>query len=690
MTDEAPSGRQERHSLLSRIRKFPRISSPPSMTPGTPIGPGRPYHCGTLTYTKAGLVALFAWLLWGDFCFTIMESVVPTVLPLKLKELAVPNWLMGTILSTIPGILNMTICPAVSFKSDRYRSKWGRRIPFIMWTLPFVCVSLVMLGCSEGISAYLQKHLPVLQSIAPTTVTVALIGIFMVAFQFFNMFVNSVYFYLFNDVVPAQFLSRFVGTFRIVGYSASALYQYFIFKYAGAHMREIFVGAAVLYAVGFTLMCAMVKEGDYPPVADEDMKKSRGFQGALTFMKECFGHKWYVLFFAWTSVPMIANAIKLFAVFFNLEMGLTLDEVGKLTAIGIAASVAAMYVASIYVDRWHPMRVQVYVGVFAAFTTFSSWVWIFVTLPGRYFFWLGMGTALLSAMFAALTAVCGFPLLMRLFPKSRFGQFCSAQALVVSLLGIVVAGSAAGLFIDGIGWLCRNLPHTANYVYRFNFLWAGFFNLVTAALGVWAYVYWRRLGGDSGYKPPAPWNPEGTEELEAIPTVGAQPGWVSLSLRLFDAIMWLSTLSLPMMIWWMHRQGNTVASHWYAVLVLPASAATWAGWKLLERGIRRDMARSLRREPLRHGVPHHGVLMIVSVQYLLSLLIWVAQVIVTVNLDMEWECILFGVGNVFNNVLLIASVLTIWLMEGGELCIASGGTAAQSGVRSAHSHRPRC
>ena len=167
------------------------------------------YHCGTLTYTKAGIFAIFAWLLWGDFCYTLMETVVPSVLPLKLKALGAPNWLMAMILSTIPSFFNMTICPYISFKSDRYRSRWGRRIPFIVATLPFLCIALVALGCSEDISLFLQKHMPALSGFAPTTITIALIAVFMAVFQFFNTFVSSVFWYLFNDVVPPQFLSRF-------------------------------------------------------------------------------------------------------------------------------------------------------------------------------------------------------------------------------------------------------------------------------------------------------------------------------------------------------------------------------------------------------------------------------------------------------------------------------------------------
>ena len=99
---------------------------------------GKQYHCGALTYTKMGLTALFAWLLWGDFCFTLMEAVGPSVLPLKLKSLGCSNWLIGLVLTTVPNIFTMTVCPYVSVKSDRYRSRWGRRIPFIVWTMPFL------------------------------------------------------------------------------------------------------------------------------------------------------------------------------------------------------------------------------------------------------------------------------------------------------------------------------------------------------------------------------------------------------------------------------------------------------------------------------------------------------------------------------------------------------------------------
>ena len=246
-----------------------------------------------------GLTALFAWLLWGDFCFTLMEGVVPSVLPLKLKALGASNTMMMFVMTTLPGLLNMSVVPWISFKSDRYRSRWGRRLPFILWTMPFVTVSLVLLGYSESIAVALRGWIPILQSVAPNTLIIGMIAFFLVVFQFFNMFVNSLFWYLFNDVVPPQFLARFMGLFRIVGTAAGAIYQGFIFKYAESNMREIMVGGALLYFVGFGIMCLFVKEGKYPPPPEAvTYKRKNILADVITFGKESFSTRFYWYFYS--------------------------------------------------------------------------------------------------------------------------------------------------------------------------------------------------------------------------------------------------------------------------------------------------------------------------------------------------------------------------------------------------------
>ena len=120
--------------------------SPPEQDPHSDVHNPSRFKVGTLIYSKAGLITLFLFLLWGDFCFTLMETVVPSIMPLKLNAMGASNWALGLIVTTIPNLMNTAINPFISFRSDRFRSKWGRRIPFLAGATPFLVVFLILLG----------------------------------------------------------------------------------------------------------------------------------------------------------------------------------------------------------------------------------------------------------------------------------------------------------------------------------------------------------------------------------------------------------------------------------------------------------------------------------------------------------------------------------------------------------------
>lgn len=105
---------------------------------------------GALHYTRSGLVILFFWLLWGDFCFTIMEKVMGSLLPLQLQSVGTSNKGIALMLSVLPNILGFTVGPWVSYKSDRCTHRWGRRKPFILWTMPFLCLFLAGIRRPQG------------------------------------------------------------------------------------------------------------------------------------------------------------------------------------------------------------------------------------------------------------------------------------------------------------------------------------------------------------------------------------------------------------------------------------------------------------------------------------------------------------------------------------------------------------
>lgn len=339
---------------------------------------------------------------------------------------------------------------------------------------------------------------------------------------------------------------------------------------------------------------------------------------------------------------------------------MSLDDIGKLGAIGGIASLLAVYFAAIYVDRWHPVRVFVYLRVFAIIASFSAWIWLFVTLPGKYYFWLCLGSTLIGAFQSALGSVVDFPMIMRIFPRSRFGQFCSARALAQSFM-MMLGGVLAGLFIDSMKLFFGG----TDFAYRFNFVWTTFFGIVSTVFSLWLYVYWHRLGGDKQYHPPALWCPSRKEEMEIVPTVSAQSRWLECSFRMFNAIMMLSVIGLPCLMGWMFYQGTMFAFQCFAILITPLSLVAWWCWKILKKGISSDMEKSISGKPLKNGIPHHGLLMVISIKYLIALIVWVMQIIVAVNLKMETGAVIFGVANVVTNFMLIGCVWLICRVERG-------------------------
>ena len=62
---------------------------------------------GTLTYTTAGVVVLFCWLLWGDFAWGLKERAVGQVAGLMLKSFDISNLWYGVLMISYPCFTNI-------------------------------------------------------------------------------------------------------------------------------------------------------------------------------------------------------------------------------------------------------------------------------------------------------------------------------------------------------------------------------------------------------------------------------------------------------------------------------------------------------------------------------------------------------------------------------------------------------
>ncbi|MFH1022990.1 MAG: MFS transporter [Planctomycetota bacterium] len=292
--------------------------APPPAPPNPPVEADDRYRCGTLQYTKAGLFVLFSWLIWGDVCFSLFESfggadVITTYLQDNYR---LSNTMVYFLFVLVPNTIGIVLGPIISFKSDRCRSRLGRRIPYMLFTMPLLCAFAIGLGFTDEVIAYVKtlvdpRHAFLVAMIA--------IGVLTIGFTVFNEFVGTVYYYLFADVVPPKLTGRFFAWCRIIGGIKGWFLGVFLSEYYLTHFKWFHIGVAVLYFVGFGLMCWRVKEGEYPPVTDVTKKTSKWSQTKIYF-RECFTHPIYILMYLSAAMGVIVNGPKMSSVF-TLHLG---------------------------------------------------------------------------------------------------------------------------------------------------------------------------------------------------------------------------------------------------------------------------------------------------------------------------------------------------------------------------------
>jgi maltose/moltooligosaccharide transporter len=459
--------------------------------------PQKTFHAGTLTYSLGGLFLLFFWLLWGDFCFSLMVVVWRSILPLQIRALDMPNWVIGVIAVSIPSILNVLLNPIISTASDRYRSRWGRRRPFMLIATPFIAIFLCLLGFSPDIGRWLHGSLVAQAtgwSLGATTVGV--IGFLLVLFYTADLFVGTVFWYFFNDVVPRAVMARFLGLFRMVGTGAGALYNYYIFPHALDHMRTIFIGVGVLYFVGFMMMCLIVKEGEYAPPKPRE-GSGRGLLAVIKgYVRGCTQQKLHKLLYLHIMFWAMASACRVFDVFLGLSLGLTLKDIGIIAAAVSVAAAVLTYPAGILADRFHPMRLMVWMKLSIVLVTPLNFVWLFTNYPASHNFWILVVLNVINLPLLLIYQASLMPLFMRLFPREQFGQFCSFIAICQAAIG-ALGGLLGGMFIDWMRVRFSSALFGPDFCYRLIPAWDLFFyGLGLLALAL-VYREWLRLGGDS-------------------------------------------------------------------------------------------------------------------------------------------------------------------------------------------------
>lgn len=455
----------------------------PAAAAQEPLSRGKIWTVGTLSYTTGALVILFFWLLWGDFAWSMRDRSVPSVLVLLFKKFGASDMVTGLLMGSLPSLMALLIGPIISYKSDRYRSRWGRRIPFLLIPTPIAVLAMVGLAFSPQLGELTHQWFGN-RSLGQNVTTLIMLGVFWTLFEFASITANSVFGGLVNDVVPQAVLGRFFAMFRALSLIAGIIFNYWMFGSAETHSMWIFLGIGLLYGLGFTMMCVKVKEGEYPAVEYPAEEKAGFFAAALTYFKDCFSHSYYLWYFAAVTLASMAfGPVNSFSVYYAKSIDMDMGAYGKLMAITYTISLVLAYPLGALSDRFHPLRVSIAaigIEVLAALWggLYSYDVWSFSVAYVTH--------GVVAGMFFTASASLG----QRLLPRARFAEMYSALT-IVNCLAFVALSPLVGLFLDHV-----------NHTYRYTF-YIGL-GLAVLALGALLVLHskFMALGGPKEYQAP--------------------------------------------------------------------------------------------------------------------------------------------------------------------------------------------
>ncbi len=447
----------------------------------------REWRAGTLVYSTAGLVVLFAWLLWGDFAWNMKERTIVPVGQIVLRQFGASDFIVGLLVGSVPAAIGLIVGPIISVRSDRHRGRWGRRIPYMLIPAPIVAFSMAGLAFTAPVADWLNTFLG---DNSPGLVGCRLIvfSFFWSSFEIFQTIAQAVFGGLINDVVPQEVIGRFYGLFRAVSLIAGIVFNFWLIDYAETHYKEIFLGIGLLFGVGFSIMCLMVKEGEYPPPPPREpgagSVSKRFIEPGKAYLRECYTNPFYVwVFFAMMLGGLMALPVNTFSVFYAKSLGLTMDRYGELLVITYCFSLVLSYVLGWMADRFHPLRLGLAALVLYAITM----IWGgFAATEAKAFSIAFVIHGVLTGSYFTATASLG----QRLFPRAKFAQFASAAG-IMGAMGFMLVPPALGWFLDRTG-----------QVYRYTFLLGGVLAVIAAAAFVVVFYKFKQLGGDRGYQPP--------------------------------------------------------------------------------------------------------------------------------------------------------------------------------------------
>ncbi len=470
------------------------------------------WSVGSLVYTLPGLITLFVCLLGGEFAWAMKDRAIGNAATLRFQTYTKDPLVYSILILSFPSFTNIFLMPIISYISDRHRGRWGRRIPFLAFTTPFIVVGAWGLGFSPYLGRWLYGighgvgWVDALSTalfggaFTYTKACVLSFAVFWASLDFGATLAGALSGALINDVVPKTLLGRFFGFNRALSLLAGILFNYYLMGKVEAHFLAIFLGIGAVYGAGLALLCTTVKEGTYPPpppVPANQSMAGRVFRPILTYFRQCFTNRFYILIIAALVLShFCATPYNMYGLLYakSPAIALDMDHYGKIHAHCYLISFCLSFFLGALADRFHPVRASVVaLGVYL-FCMVFGWFYLDPALfPGKEVLQRHFSTVLyLHIVLSGCYFTISGSMTLRLFPRSLFAQFNSATSMISAAAYVLLA------------MVCGKVLQALHGDYRFVYLFGSALTILGALGLVAIWIVSRRYGGLDNYEAPDP------------------------------------------------------------------------------------------------------------------------------------------------------------------------------------------
>jgi len=202
---------------------------------------------------------------FGFLGISLIWSIYNSYMPIFLREYRLPLWLVGLVM-TFDNIAGITIQPYVGFLSDRTRTRFGRRMPYLMVGAPIAAVFFALIPI-----LHLTTHVFALLIIA-----VIIMNIAMAIFRTPTVA-------LMPDITPSPLRSKANGIINFMGgLGTTVAFLGGAYLYKANRGLPFYVGAALMLAATAIVLLVIREPQGYTEEATEGV-------GVLATIREIIG-----------------------------------------------------------------------------------------------------------------------------------------------------------------------------------------------------------------------------------------------------------------------------------------------------------------------------------------------------------------------------------------------------------------